>query len=219
MRTSSDFDAYYADADPWRISAARSRDEVLRRSVARFVTGKKVLELGCGEGHLTQALFWDAASVRGIDISGVAIGRAISKELPNASFENSDFISASFSGVDVIAAIECLYYLTPEEQEAFFAKAAREHAGKVLILSMPIIGDSEYRRYFTDFELTATFGRHAIELIGFHNINVFRKTTRVNPAIANLVAALVRAPFGSNLLDFVPEPLVYQRCYITRMPE
>ena len=57
MRTASDFDAYYADADPWRISAMHSRDEVLRRSVAQFVAGKTVLELGCGEGHLTQALF------------------------------------------------------------------------------------------------------------------------------------------------------------------
>src|SRR3977135_2802550 len=77
--------------------------KVLRRSVARFVTGKKVLELGCGEGHLTQALFWDAASVKGIDISGVAIGRAISKGLSNASFENSDFLDVSYEGYGVIA--------------------------------------------------------------------------------------------------------------------
>jgi len=57
VRTASDFDAYYANIDPWHISGARSRDNALRRSVARFVTGEKVLELGCGEGHLTQALF------------------------------------------------------------------------------------------------------------------------------------------------------------------
>ena len=92
MRTASDFDAYYANVDPWRISGARSRDNALRRSVARFVTGKRVLELGCGEGHLTQALFFDAASVKGIDISGVAIGRATAKRLPNATFENLDFL-------------------------------------------------------------------------------------------------------------------------------
>jgi cyclopropane fatty-acyl-phospholipid synthase-like methyltransferase len=66
VRTASDFDLFYADADPWRISAARLRDKVLRRSVARFVTGKKVLELGCGEGHLTQTIFWDAAVRRQI---------------------------------------------------------------------------------------------------------------------------------------------------------
>ena len=44
MRTASDFDAYYADTDPWPISGARSRDDALRRNVARFVTGEKVLE-------------------------------------------------------------------------------------------------------------------------------------------------------------------------------
>src|ERR1700722_19580757 len=141
MRTASDFDAYYVDADPWRISLKHSRDEVLRRSVAPFVARKRVLELGCGEGHLTQALFWDAASVT----SGVAIGRAISKGISNASFENSDFLHVSYEGYGVIAAIECLYYLSSSEQEAFFDKVAREPSGKILIISGPIIGHNEHR--------------------------------------------------------------------------
>jgi trans-aconitate methyltransferase len=73
----------------------------LRQSIAPFVTGKKVLELGCGEGHLTGVLFWDAASVRGIDISGIAISRAVSKGISSASFENSDFLNISFARCDV----------------------------------------------------------------------------------------------------------------------
>jgi hypothetical protein len=32
VRTSSDFDAFYANTDPWRISGARSRDHILRQS-------------------------------------------------------------------------------------------------------------------------------------------------------------------------------------------
>lgn len=214
MRTASDFDAYYADVDPWRISGARSRDEVLRRSVARFVTGKKVLELGCGEGHLTQALFWDAASVKGVDISRVAIGRAISKGLSNASYENSDFLDVSYEGYGVIAAIECLYYLSASEQEAFFAKVAREHSGKILIISGPIIGQNEYRKYFTHEGILDTLARHGISVIEFHNLNVHRKTPLVNPAVANLAAALVRAPLGALVLDPLPDRLIYQRCYI-----
>ena len=99
MRTASDFDAYYANTDPWRISGARSRDNVLRRSVARFVTGKKVLEL-------------------------------------------------------------------------------------------------EYGKYFTHKEVLDTLARHGISVIEFHNLNVHRKTPRVNRAVANVAAALVRAPFG-----------------------
>ena len=214
MRTASDFDVYYADADPWRISGASARDEVLRRSVARFVTGKKVLELGCGEGHLTQALFFDAANVKGIDISAVAIGRATSKGLPNASFENADLLNVSYEGYGVIAAIECLYYLSASEQEDFFAKVAREHSGKILIVSGPIIGQNEYRKYFTHESMLDTFARHGISVIEFHNVNVHRKTPLANRTVANLTAALVRAPLGSLVLDVLPDRLIYQRCYI-----
>ena len=214
MRTASDFDAFYTDVDPWRIGGARSRDRVLRRSVARFVTGKRVLELGCGEGHLSQALFFDAANVRGIDISGVAIDRAISTGILNASFEKSDFLNISYEGYDVIAAIECLYYLSASEQEAFFGKVAREHSGKILIFSGPIIGQNEHRKYFTHISMLDTLARHGISVIEFHNVNIHRKTPLVNRTVANLAAALVRAPFGSLLLNALPDRLIYQRCYI-----
>jgi predicted TPR repeat methyltransferase len=216
VRTASDFDLFYADADPWRISAARLRDKVLRRSVARFVTGNKVLELGCGEGHLTQAIFWDAASVEGIDISGVAIGRANSKGISNASFRKSDFLNVSYEGYDAIAAIECLYYLSASEQDAFFAKVAREHSGKILIISGPIIGQNEHRKYFTHKSMLDTLARHGISVIDFHNINIDRKTPLVNRTVANLAAVLVRVPLGDLLLNALPDRLVYQRCYIAR---
>lgn len=216
MRTASDFDLFYADADPWRISAARLRDKVLRRSVARFVTGKKVLELGCGEGHLTQTIFWDAASVKGIDISGVAIGRANSKGISNANFQNSDFLNVSYEGYEVIAAFECLYYLSAVEQETFFAKVAREHSGKTLIISGPIIGQNEHRKYFTHKSMMDTLARHGISVMEFHNINIDRKTPLVNRTVANLAAVLVRVPLGDLLLNALPDRLVYQRCYIAR---
>jgi predicted TPR repeat methyltransferase len=216
VRTASDFDAFYAGADPWCIGNARSRDKILRRSVRRFVTGQNVLELGCGEGHLTQALFWDATSVRGVDISGVAIDRANSKGISNASFENSDFLNVSFSGYDVVAAIECLYYLSASEQEAFLDKVAREHSGRILILSGPIIGQNEHRKYFTHKGVLDTLARHGISVIEFHNVNVNRKTPLVNRVVANLTAALVRVPLGDLLLNVLPDRLIYQRCYIAR---
>jgi predicted TPR repeat methyltransferase len=216
VRTASDFDTFYADADPWHISGARLRDKVLRRSVSRFVTGKKVLELGCGEGHLTQTLFWDAANVRGVDISGVAIGRAISKGISNASFEKSDFLNVSYEGYEVIAAIECLYYLSASEQNAFFDKVAHEHSGKILIISGPIIGQNEHRKYFTHKSVLDTLAQHGISVIDFYNINVNRKTPLVNRTVANLAAALVRVPLGDLLLNALPDQLIYQRCYIAR---
>lgn len=184
--------------------------------MARFVTGKKVLELGCGEGHLTQTIFWDAASVKGIDISGVAIGRANSKGISNANFQNSDFLNVSYEGYEVIAAFECLYYLSAVEQKTFFAKVAREHSGKTLIISGPIIGQNEHRKYFTHKSMMDTLARHGISVMEFHNINIDRKTPLVNRTVANLAAVLVRVPLGDLLLNALPDRLVYQRCYIAR---
>ena len=96
MRTAADFNLYYAAPDPWHISQARFRDNVLRRRLKPFIRDKSVLELGCGEGHLTQTIFSKARSVVGIDISDVAIARAKSLNLPNAIFESADFLQASF---------------------------------------------------------------------------------------------------------------------------
>jgi predicted TPR repeat methyltransferase len=214
MRTAADFDRLYADPDPWRISRAKLRDRVLRRCVSRFVAGKSVLELGCGEGHLTRAIFSEASHVTGVDVSGVAIDRARSLKIRNAVFHHSDFLSISFEGYDVIVAIECLYYLAPSEQLQFFEKLRTEHRGKIVIISAPIIGENQHRRYFTHDEIVATFERLGVNLIEHRNINVYRQTAHAHPAVANLAAAIVRLPFGHLLLDRIPDRLIYQRCYI-----
>jgi predicted TPR repeat methyltransferase len=180
----------------------------LRRSVSKFVTGKSVLELGCGEGHLTQAIFDGARTVTGIDFSDVAIERAKALAIPNARFENADFLRVSFKGYDVIAAIECLYYLTPDDQEAFFEKVACERRGKPLILSGPIIGSNEFRKYFTDQSLRKTFARHGLSVMASHNLNVYRRGV-----MATLAAGLVRLPLCSWLLDYLPRGVIYQRLY------
>jgi hypothetical protein len=58
--------------------------------------------------------------------------------------------------------------------------------------------------------------RHGISVIEFHNLNVYRKTPLVNRAVANLAAALVKAPLGGLVLNALPDRLIYQRCYIAR---
>lgn len=212
MRTAADFNHFYSTPDPWQISRATFRDRVLRRSVSKFVAGKSVLELGCGEGHLTQAIFSNARSVTGIDLSNIAIDRAKARGISNAEFQSADFLRVSFEAYDVIAAIECLYYLAPEDQIAFFEKVAREHRNKVIIVSSPIIGKNEHRKYFTHEELTAIIERHGGSILKSHNLNIYRRGI-----VANFAAVLVRLPFGLGLLDRLPTSLIYQRCYIIRM--
>jgi len=208
MRTAEEFNRFYENPDPWQISPSRFRDRVLRRRLAPFVRNKSVLELGCGEGHLTQAVFSKARAVVGVDISDVAIARARSLSLPNARFESADLLHTSFQGYDVIAAIECIHFLSHPEQGAFLEKVAKEHAGKLLLLSGPII---DYQRYFSHKRLMLEFANFGFSLIKSNNLSVYW-----HPPSVRIIANLVKLPLGYILLDRLPDWTIYQRLYALR---
>lgn len=210
MRTAEDFNRYYETPDPWGYARATFRDKVLRRRLTRSIRKKSVLELGCGEGHLTQAIFHRARSVMAIDISDVAIARAKSLNLRNARIETADLLETSFRGYDVIAAIECIYYLSHEEQGAFLAKVAREHSGKILWLSGPII---DYQRYFSHRRLMLEFRALGFTVLRFYNLSVYW-----HPLSSRIVGNLLKLPLGYRLLDWLPERMIYQRLYALRAP-
>ena len=207
MRTAEDFNAYYQTPDPWQLTRAHRRDRALSRIIQPHIEGKRVLELGCGEGHLTAPILNSAKQVLGIDISSVAVERANARSLPNASFELGDFLGVSFSGYDVITAVECLYYLSPDEQDAFFRKLVAEHRG-TFIISAPIIGENKYRKYFTHGGLLSTFARYGLSLIEWSNLNAYRKA-----GIGGFAAAIA-ARLSDRVLPWLPERVVYQRSYV-----
>jgi SAM-dependent methyltransferase len=210
MRTAEDFNLYYATPDPWHISRSRFRDRVLRRCLHQFIRDRFVLELGCGEGHLTEAVFGKARSVVGVDISDVAIARAKSLELPNARFEHADFLQISYRGYEVIAAIECIHYLSHPEQGAFLQKVAREHAGKMLLLSGPIV---DYWHHFSHRRLMLEFTTLGFSLVKSCNLSVY-----CHPPSSRIVASLIKLPPGHMVLDWLPERMIYQRLYALRAP-
>ena len=211
MRTADDFNRYYATPDPWGISRATFRDRVLRRHLTRSIRNRSVLELGCGEGHLTRAVFHRARSVIAVDISDVAIARAKLLNLPNARFVTSDLLDTSLAGYDVITAIECIYYLSHQEQGMFLTRVAREHAGKILLLSGPII---DYQRYFGHRRLMYQF-----KALGFTVVKVRNLSLYWHPFSYRIVANLLKLPLGYTLLDWLPERMIYQRLYAVRAPQ
>ena len=111
----------------------------------------------------------------------------------------------------MIAAIECIYYLSDAEQTAFFEKVAREHRG-ILILSGPIIGENRHRKYFTHAGIIEAFRRHDIAPIEHHNLTI---DPRSLPRRALALAA--RLPILNRTLDHLPDSLIFQRCYIVRV--
>jgi len=211
MRTTIDFDAHYRSPDPWALKHASRRDRALGKIIAPYVDGRSVLELGCGEGHLTATVFSSAKSVKGVDISGIAVARAQALALPYASFEVSDFLAIDFTGYDVVAAIECLYYLSAAEQDAFLQKLVSEHEG-IFILSAPIIGTNEHRTYYTHSGVEQMFARHGLSILKWRNLNAYWKAG-IGGAAA---AALTRFPQGESLVPYLPEAWVYQRCYVAQ---
>jgi SAM-dependent methyltransferase len=205
MRTATDFNEFYKSADPWKLTKAAARDRIYRRLLSPIIRNKRVLELGCGEGHLTNAVFDEAASIKGIDISEVAISRARQRTRPNAEFQCSDFLAVPFADFDVICAIECLNYLSTDERTLFFEKLCSEHHGKPFIFSNPIIGGN----YFLHSDLLKTFEKFQLRLVGFHNLNVYWK-----PTYRRIIANLVKVPVLDRALDLLPEKLIYQRLYV-----
>src|SRR5690349_7874011 len=197
MRTVDDFNHYYATPDPWGVSRATFRDRVLRRHLTRPIRNRSILELGCGEGHLTQAVFRRARFVNAVDISNVAIARAKLLNLPNARFQTADLLDTSLAGYDVIAAIECIYYLSHEDQILFLKRVAREHAGKILLLSGPII---DYQRYFGHKRLMYQFEELGFTVVKIRNLSVYW-----HPVWFRIVANLLKLPLGYMLLDWLPE--------------
>jgi hypothetical protein len=146
-----------------------------------------------------------------VDISDVAIARARSLNLRNARFETMDLLETSFGGYDVIAAIECIYYLSHQEQGAFLGKVASQHAGKLLLLSGPII---DYQRYFSHRRLMLEFKALGFTVVEFHNLSVYW-----HPLSSRIVANLLKLPLGYRLLDRLPEQMIYQRLYALRAPQ
>jgi len=211
MRTAAEFDQLYAVPDPWRISSASFRSRSYERCLRPYITGKKVLELGCGEGHLTQEAFNAARSVVGVDLSRVAIQRAQQRDIPNTRFVVGDLLTTTLKGYEVITAIECLYYLEAADRDIFLDKLRREHGG-TFILSVPIVGTLEGRRYFTHNEIKVLLQKHDIDLIDFHNM-MPRWDSKPKHAAA---IAIKTIPGGIFLMNHLPESFVYQRCYIAR---
>ncbi len=209
MRSAADFNRLYLERrDPWGTDRATRRDRGLAKVIPPYVEGKTVLELGCGEGHLTATIFSKASWITGVDISAVAILRASERRLPNATFVDQDFMGMSFEGRDVIAALECIYYLSLEEREAFFRKLAKEHRG-TFIMSAPIIGG----KYFTHEELLETFKRHGLGLINWRNVYAYRR-----PGVGGLAASVAaRVPLVRDaVVALWPERFMCHRAYVVR---
>lgn len=146
-----------------------SRNYILRKILNKYIKShNSVLELGCGEGNFSKYINAFGCKSHGIDISDVAIKRAKKLNLKNYKFDTKDLLHIQYNS-DIVLAIEAIYYLNEEERNKFCKKLQNKKV--TLILSTPIIGENQYRRYFTDNEVKKKFSALNFKLIEEKNLN------------------------------------------------
>jgi len=108
----------------------------------RWIDGKRVLDVACGEGYGSALLSDAAAQVVGVDIAeeAVAHARAAYATRPNLRFEHGSATALPLpdASVDVVVSFETIEHLAGPDQPRMVAEIARVlSADGVLVLSAP----------------------------------------------------------------------------------
>ena len=85
------------------------------------LTGRAVLDLGCGRGRWSSAYASRGAAVTGVDISSEAIAR-LSAQMPQHTFLAADIAALDLPGgsFDVVNSVTVLQHMPEEQQRAVF---------------------------------------------------------------------------------------------------
>jgi SAM-dependent methyltransferase len=125
----------------------------------RYVAGKRVLDVACGEGYGSALLAGIAASVTGIDIDSGAVAHARQSyaALANVGFAEGSAVSLPLpdASVDVVVSFETIEHLPRADQPRMLAEIARVlTADGVLVMSAPNpVEYSTARNYRNPFHL------------------------------------------------------------------
>src|SRR5206468_10450992 len=123
----------------------------------RFVAGRRVLDVACGEGYGSALLTDTAADVVGIDIDAATIAHAGSKyaHRRNLRFVQGSVIALPIpsASVDAIVSFETIEHVDADEQRQMIAEFARVLAPQgLLVLSSPNRPEySDARNYANPF--------------------------------------------------------------------
>ena len=112
--------------DPWHFDTSRYEQARFAKmlSLVQTVPHERILDVGCAEGHFTQALLTVCPSVTAIDLSAAAVERA-QERAPGASFliTKLEDLTIPEQPYDIIVCGEMLYYL--EDVAALVPKLRR----------------------------------------------------------------------------------------------
>jgi len=112
----------------------KNRSRICMDTLRPFIEGKTILELGCGSGFFSLALYKNSGvkNVIGFDISEKAINRA--KKLCQeqgltqyCEFHQAEAVSATLPKADIVIGLGFLDYLAAEDITTLFGKLKMNH--------------------------------------------------------------------------------------------
>jgi ubiquinone/menaquinone biosynthesis C-methylase UbiE len=133
-----------------------------------FVTGKKVLDIACGEGYGTNLLAKHAAHITGIDIDGPATERATLKyKVPNLVFKKGSVlqIPAENNSFDIITCFETLEHLSSHDKMLAELKRVLIPGGLLLISTPEKSTYSDATGYQNIFHQKELYGQEFRQLL------------------------------------------------------
>lgn len=150
-------------SDPWHQSDAATRQRT-RRIVAERLRKdfchSRVVEFGCGEGHLGASFFDHVKSYVGVDVSQTAVDRA-RRNYPNGVFEVDEFKNFERYSEDAsfLLLSDILWYVLEDLNSFVRYLHSGKYAGQVaVILTFYPQGEQKYGRdFFTTPEAMRRF--------------------------------------------------------------
>jgi hypothetical protein len=79
------------------------------------------------------------------------------------------------------------------------------------LLSGPIV---DYQRYFSHKRLV-----YDVTTLGFTLVKSYNLSVYWHPFSSRIIGNLVKLPLGYTLLDWLPEPMIFQRLYAIGAPK
>ncbi len=110
-------------------------------------------------------------------------------------------------------ALEVIYYLSDEEQKKWWQTVRKND---LIIFSAPIIGENQFRKYFTDEKLKRLFKRLSLKVIDERNLS-FDGTKSLKHRILNKLLFsnfLCENYLSYKILQTISSNLIYQKVYV-----
>jgi SAM-dependent methyltransferase len=203
-------------------SLRRSSDiEIARELIG--LAGKRVLDIGCGEGELTRALARDGAEVTGIDPHEGRIGRAREKAAEEGvavTFEvgigeDLPYADASF---DITVLSNSLHHVPADRMAATVAEAARLVASGGVLYAMEPVPRGPYfevQSVWNNETRSRDLAWEAVEAVismGFQPVEtVFYRSARIFPDCADYIARAASRHDGKREELARKAPLIEQK--------